>query len=52
MEGRLEDGALVVRVDIVEPIRGRPLSWTGTNTACAPRKTRRVISRVDAVGGK
>ena len=52
MEGRFEDRALVVRVDVVEPIRGGPLSWTGTNTVGAPRKTRRVISGVENVGGK
>ena len=31
---------------------GGPLSWTGTSTICVPRKARRVLSVVDAVGGK
>ena len=40
------------QVDVVEQIWGDPLNWTGTNTVCALRKTRRVISGVNAVGGK
>ena len=33
-------------------VGGGPLNWTETNTACAPRKVRKVISSVDAVGVK
>ena len=50
VEGRLDDRALVVRVDVVGPIWRGPLNWTWTNTVCAPRKTRGV--GVDAVGGE
>jgi hypothetical protein len=49
MEGRLEDRALAIRVDVVNRFGGGPLSWTGTNTVYAPRNRRRVISGVDAL---
>ena len=50
VEGRLDDGALESTSQ--NRSGGGPLSWTGKNTVCEPQKIGRVISGVDAVGGK
>jgi hypothetical protein len=54
VEGRLEDRALVIRLDSTSKNRpdGGTLTWKGANTACSPQNTCRVISDVDAVGGQ
>ena len=51
VEGHLEDRALIVRVGVVERIGRRSAQLGGTSMVWAPRKTRRVISGVDPVGG-
>ena len=48
VEGRL----LIVRVEVVEPIGRRPAQLDGDQYGTVPQKTHRVISGVDAVGGK